>query len=142
VGQQQPDNQNAIPHVTRLPDGRVLKGSRPEQRKQARFWNDVTSEAATLMSRPTNAPPVEKAQPSVEEPASKTPAPARPVRKRPEGKTRIVKTVQTSHSGEAGPRSAKVRRPGKKKAAGRPVGPVPRPSQRGFQWPSPPQPQE
>jgi hypothetical protein len=36
-------------HVTRLPDGRVLKGSRPAQRKNAQFWTEVAEETEELL---------------------------------------------------------------------------------------------
>ncbi len=41
-------------HVTRLPDGRVLKGPRPVQRREAQFWTDVTENTSELMSRVTD----------------------------------------------------------------------------------------
>jgi hypothetical protein len=36
-------------HVTRLPDGRVLKGPRPAQRKNARFWSEIAEDTDTLV---------------------------------------------------------------------------------------------
>jgi hypothetical protein len=39
-------------HVTRLPDGRVLKGSRPEQRKNAQFWSEIAEDTETLVPHP------------------------------------------------------------------------------------------
>ena len=38
-------------HVTRLPDGRVLKGSRSTQRKKAQFWTGVASDTGELVDR-------------------------------------------------------------------------------------------
>jgi hypothetical protein len=35
--------------VTRLPDGRVLKGSRSAQRKNARFWTQVAEDTNELL---------------------------------------------------------------------------------------------
>jgi hypothetical protein len=35
--------------VTPLPDGRVVKGPRPAQRKNARFWDDIHSDADQLL---------------------------------------------------------------------------------------------
>ncbi len=144
ANQGQPDtqSQNALPHVTRLPDGRVLKGSRPEQRKQARFWTDVTSEAATLVPKPRPAKATPSEQPPV--PAAETASETvQPAHKGPNGTTRVVRTVKTSRSGQASSRAAKVaRRSGKKKATDKPAGPILRPSQRGFKWPAPPTSQE
>src|SRR5438552_8662438 len=46
-GPQRRDHAEEIPaperHVTRLPDGRVIKGPRPIQRQEARFWTEVSS---------------------------------------------------------------------------------------------------
>ncbi len=36
-------------HVTRLPDGRVIKGPRPIQRQEARFWTEVTGDTEELI---------------------------------------------------------------------------------------------
>lgn len=36
-------------HVTRLPDGRTLKGSRPAQRKNAQFWSEIAEDTNTLV---------------------------------------------------------------------------------------------
>ncbi|MFL5628573.1 MAG: hypothetical protein ACJ788_23575, partial [Ktedonobacteraceae bacterium] len=44
-------------HVTRLPDGRVLKGPRPVQRRNAEFWNDVAQETEDLIDPVVVAPP-------------------------------------------------------------------------------------
>lgn len=39
-------------HVTRLPDGRVLKGSRPAQRKNAQFWTEIAEDTDALVPHP------------------------------------------------------------------------------------------
>ena len=36
-------------HVTPLPDGRVLKGPRPVQRKNAEFWTDIAQNTDELL---------------------------------------------------------------------------------------------
>lgn len=36
-------------HLTPLPDGRVLKGPRPVQRRNARFWTDISQETDELI---------------------------------------------------------------------------------------------
>ncbi len=45
------DEQKSEPekHVTRLPDGRVLKGPRPVQRRNAEFWKDITADMNELV---------------------------------------------------------------------------------------------
>jgi len=37
--------------MTRLPDGRVLKGSRPAQRKEAQFWTGIANETEGLIKQ-------------------------------------------------------------------------------------------
>jgi hypothetical protein len=113
-------------NVTRLPDGRVIKGSRPAQRKEARFWTGVEEETSTLLPQT----PPEQQEPvtpplSQEKPATR---PARS-RKQPAGQTRKVKTVKTTRAASAEPKT------GKKKARG-PQGPVTRPSRKGYKWPT------
>jgi len=46
-------------HVTRLPDGRVLKGPRPAQRKNAQFWTEIANDTEELMQQ-IPEPPVEE----------------------------------------------------------------------------------
>jgi len=36
--------------MTPLPDGRMLKGPRSQQRKQAQFWTEVSEESDELLS--------------------------------------------------------------------------------------------
>ncbi|PZW30481.1 hypothetical protein EI42_02449 [Thermosporothrix hazakensis] len=48
-------------HTTQLSSGRVLKGSRPAQRKQARFWQEIEQDTAELLqgvrhNKPENSP--------------------------------------------------------------------------------------
>lgn len=124
-------------HVTRLPDGRVLKGSRPSQRKQARFWNDVEEETSTLLPQPSKH--VENSEPEGPPVSQAMPAPTtRPVRStrsraQTDSKPRKVKTVKTARAEDTGPRGEKAKA-AKKKAHGQ--GPVIRPSQRGYKWPA------
>ena len=120
--------------VTRLPDGRVLKGPRPAQRKEARFWNGVEGETSELLAKvaPPQTPeesPLPQEQP-VEE--KKTPTRAARPKKPGESRTRKVKTVKSVRSEDAKPLSAKVAR---KNARG-PQQPVTRPSRRGYKWPT------
>jgi hypothetical protein len=53
-------------HVTRLPDGRVLKGPRPVQRKNAQFWTEIADDTEELMQQipepPAHDPVQEQAQ--------------------------------------------------------------------------------
>ncbi|GCE11883.1 hypothetical protein [Tengunoibacter tsumagoiensis] len=97
-------------HVTRLPDGRVLKGSRPEQRKKAEFWNGVTESTDTLIGG--IHPPQE-----TEAEDSQTPSPSR----------RPVKRTASAVRRNKADKGA-VKKP--YHAGG------PKPSQRGFKWPT------
>ena len=120
--------------VTRLPDGRVLKGPRPVQRKQARFWNEVEGETGELLSHASTPPTPEEGslpQDQPVEPKKAAPRAARP-KKPGESRVRTVKTVKTARAEGAKPYSDKVAR---KNARG-PQKPVTRPSQRGYKWPA------
>ena len=48
--QRQRDGRPYQRHVTPLPDGRVVKGSRPAQRRNAQFWTDVSEETDELLN--------------------------------------------------------------------------------------------
>lgn len=126
---QQPASEYERP-VTRLPNGRVLKGSRPSQRRQAAFWNDVEDKTSELLSQ-VSAPPEHDEAPAEAEPAEPAPKAARP-RKPGTSGVRKVKTVKTTRAEDAKPRTAKVAR---KNAQG-PQKPVTRPSRRGYKWPA------
>jgi hypothetical protein len=136
-GSHEEPGQTSDKHVTRLPDGRVLKGSRPSQRKQARFWEDVTSDTKTLLPQEpevleTSAQPKQAPEPTTQnQPEIR---PTKPPRKRPEGKVKAVKTVKTVRTRDAGSKASKGKP--KKKRAPDTQGPVMRPSQRGFKWPA------
>ena len=119
--------------VTRLPDGRVLKGSRPSQRKQAQFWSGVEGETSGLLSNVST--PQENGEAQVEAEAvpqvRPTARPARP-RKPSASGVRKVKTVKTVRADDAKPHSAKVAR---KNTQGAPRSAT-RPSRRGYKWPT------
>jgi hypothetical protein len=106
-----------------------LKGSRPSQRKQARFWNEVEGETSDLIQH--TAPRPDEIENAPEQQEAPTPRVARPKRASASG-PRKVKTVKTARADEPKPRSAKVAR---KNAQG-PRKPVSRPSQRGYKWPA------
>jgi hypothetical protein len=108
-------------HVTPLPDGHVLKGPRPAQRKNAQFWTDISQETEKLVDQ-VQTPEVEQIadeQPQKDTLPVKQDAPAK----------RVV-----SPRAKAAKRAASAARKGK---TDRPVSSGPKPSQRGFKWPSP-----
>jgi hypothetical protein len=111
-------------HVTRLPDGRVLKGPRPVQRKEAQFWTDIAEDTEGLVSQ-VHIPeaPSPNAEQTIEESegaeevvsAGEKPAQPRKPRTRSASSTTRAKKADTAKEGTKGPR----------------------PSQRGFKWPKP-----
>lgn len=125
-------------HVTRLPDGRVLKGPRPVQRKNAQFWTEVAQETDDLL--PKDAPQPESRPGKAQEQPSKS-TQALPQKKaasaRTSGTVKTVKTVRTPPARNSSA-SARVRktRATRKNAAPSEAGAPRRPSQRGFKWPT------
>lgn len=136
-----PQSEQEEKHFTYLPDGRVLKGSRPSQRKQARFWNGVEEETSTLLSHTPAAPETseqeEKASPA-EEAQEETPAKARKPRT---AKPKAVRTVKTNLSrGTGGMKSLHgSKAKALKRKTSSPQASITRPSQRGYKWPTPDQ---
>jgi hypothetical protein len=111
-------------HVTPLPDGRVLKGPRPAQRQNAQFWTDISQNTEKLVNQvqtpeETSAmTPDEQAQTGPLSAPQSAPAP-----------------LVGSPRAKFAKRVASAARNGKTK---RPVSSGPKPSQRGFKWPTPP----
>ena len=97
--------------VTQLPDGRVLKGTPQEQRRDAEFWTEVAQESNELV------------QP-VEEHSADLPSTALA-----KGKAR-----SRTHSEGAATRDKK---PTVRKSTPKPRSTGPKPSQRGYKWPTP-----
>ncbi len=118
---QQPEIREEERHVTQLPDGRVLKGPRPVQRKNAQFWTGISQDTEALVSNVEvpAAEPVEEAAPTGEE---ETPKPRKP-------RTRTANAVTRGKKSEAAVPKKRTRAPG--------GGPLPRPSRKGHKWPTP-----
>jgi len=125
------DNRNRYPeqeerHVTKMPDGRVIKGSRPEQRKKAQFWTDVNHDTDELIEQ---IQPVEKPEP----------ARARDTEQQPSSQILPFKTTKNEASKKGGqrkPASAGRRAKATKAVEKKPRSTGPKPSQRGFKWPA------
>ncbi len=118
-------------HVTRLPDGRVLKGPRPVQRKNADFWNEIAEDTDGLLNQVQV--PIPDAAEEPEDDAT----------------TDEQATLETTEELATGTEGKAVRKPRnrvasavarnkKAAAAKKPRSTGPRPSQRGFKWPSAP----
>ncbi len=99
-------------HVTPLPDGRVLKGPRSSQRQQAQFWTNVSEDTDELLSN-VHTQETEGEQENGQE-TEQTEKTRRP---RPRTASGVVRKRKSSSTGASGP--------------------SPKPSQRGFKWPTP-----
>ena len=150
-------------HVTRLPDGRVLKGPRPVQRKNAQFWSEISNETEQLIDRAeapalpaeeqSGAQPVEFRQEGTLEQASPaeekagttkeaTPKKPRaraasPAKEAAPKKPRARSTSATKEATPKKPRAARDGTRSKKTTVEKPRSTGPKPSQRGFKWPTP-----
>lgn len=159
-------------HVTPLPDGRVLKGPRPVQRKNAEFWTgiaqntdellDSVKEVATPQEQATDESAVEHTLSTTNIPAVQTlptsdsvEAQAMLATDNPDGQTlsnnggtqaqeqtvagegiQPVKAIPRNRATSAAARSKKASDK-QKDAQAKANGPKPRPSKRGFKWPTP-----
>ncbi len=127
-------------HVTRLPDGRVLKGSRPAQRKNAQFWTEIAKETENLVEQ------VEAPEVSAEEQGTAAQALL--------SQEVSIDGENVKHAGETAddaqaptaqrkPRkrsaSAVIRekKPRAKADTKKPRSTGPKPSRRGYKWPTP-----
>jgi hypothetical protein len=119
-------------HVTPLPDGRVLKGPRPIQRKNAQFWTDISQDTEQLVNQvqipdePADEPAEKTAEKTADEQAQTSAVPLQ---------QSAPPTRASSSRAKAAKRAASAARKGH---TDRPVSSGPKPSQRGFKWPSPP----
>jgi hypothetical protein len=111
-------------HVTPLPDGRVLKGSRPAQRKNAQFWTEISQDTEELVNQVHT--PAETTETVADEQAQTDTLAVEPSAPT----TRVV-----SSRARAAKRAASAARKGK---IDKPRSSGPKPSQRGFKWPSSP----
>ena len=113
--------------MTRLPDGRVLKGPRRMQRKEAAFWTDVSHEADELLSdvQPTTTP--EEAEEEVSD------SPVTPRGKSAKQKPPAALKPRAHKASQA----ARDRKSRGKESAPKARATGPKPSQRGFKWPKP-----
>ncbi len=127
-------------HVTRLPDGRVLKGPRPAQRKNAQFWTDVSKDTNNLLDSVAEKEPTR--QTSQEEPENDVvDAPvAQEVLTTIDEPTEDVADQQETSPDEAPSATSRKRRARSASAVTRSKKTTSssalKPSQRGFKWPS------
>jgi membrane-bound lytic murein transglycosylase B len=122
-------------HVTRLPDGRVLKGSRPAQRKNAKFWTDISQGTHELLgSVHDEAPARQISQQELERNVVDVPDAQKvfPTTEEPTEDTTEQQGTSSAASRKRRTRSASAVARSKKTTSSS----VPKPSQRGFKWPS------
>ena len=110
----QPEERN----VTHLPDGRVLKGSPEEQHKKAEFWTEIAQESDELVKQ------VETEATSTD--SSDLPTGASTRRKTNPRTRQASESKQERKTSKASGRKS----PPKARSTG------PKPSQRGFKWPT------
>jgi hypothetical protein len=114
-----------------MPDGRVLKGPRPAQRKNAQFWTDVSQDTEQLVKKvqtAAEASPKVAHKPEAEPTDEQAPTvDVLPVEQEQHAHTTRV----VSPRAKAAKRAANASRKGKvdkSRSSG------PKPSQRGFKW--------
>jgi hypothetical protein len=122
-------------HVTRLPDGRVLRGTRKEQREAAAFWTEVGQETEELVSDIKSG----EADQAAEKPARAKRATSHPAGEKDAGATRPMGRHEQAkaaarRSSRAKSESQAKKSPAKSKS-GKPAAAGTRPSQRGYKWP-------
>ena len=142
-------------HVTRLPDGRVLKGPRPVQRKNAQFWTGVTADTSELVGRVQEEKPDTQTQDEhIETPAMpengafESPSvPVNEVLETPSPEASIVTNEQPDNGvaevsstdegvASATPPKRRTRTASAVTRTKKPRSTGPKPSQRGFKWPT------
>ncbi|MBV9689118.1 MAG: hypothetical protein JO202_05335 [Ktedonobacteraceae bacterium] len=111
-------------HVTHLPDGRVIKGSRPAQRKEAQYWADLAQDTEALVSQIHVVPTEEKVE--VGEHQQEDTA-----------STEALPAAEQATLNKLRRRVASAATRQKKATAAKPRSSGPKPSQRGFKWPTP-----
>jgi hypothetical protein len=107
-------------NVTRLPDGRVLKGSPHKQGRDADFWTEVAHESDELVQQVE----LSSNREAVTEHSADTPI-ATPAKGKPKSRTHTASSATRGRKTKARQSTPKQRSTG------------PKPSQRGYRWPTP-----
>jgi len=110
-------------HVTRLPDGRVLKGTPNEQHRNAEFWTEIAQESDELVQQIESS--------NTQEVATKQPA------ELPTVASTKGKPKPRTHTASASTRERKTPKAKVKQSTPKPRSTGPKPSQRGYKWPTP-----
>ena len=117
-------------HVTRLPDGRVLKGTLNEQHRNAEFWTEIAQESDELVQQigPSNTQEVTTKHPADFPTTAST-------KGKPKSRTHTASASMRERKTTKA--KAKVRQ-----STPKPRSTGPKPSQRGYKWPTPTTPEE
>jgi hypothetical protein len=110
-------------NVTRLPDGRVLKGTPDEQHRDTEFWTEIALKSDELVKQ------VESSH--AQEVATKHNA------NLPTATSSKRKTNPRTHKASESPRERKTTKAKVRQSTPKPRSTGPKPSQRGFKWPTP-----
>ena len=116
---EQPEERNA----TRLHDGRVLKGTLDEQHKEAEFWTEIAQESDELVKQVDSS--------HTQEAPTKHPADlqtAASTKRKPNPRT---------HTASESTRERKTTKARVRQSTPKPRSTGPKPSQRGYKWPTP-----
>ena len=115
-------------HITRLPDGRVLKGTLNEQHRNAEFWTEIAQESDELVQQigPSNTQEVTTKHPADFPTTAST-------KGKPKSRT---------HTASASMRERKTTKAKVRQSTPKPRSTGPKPSQRGYKWPTPTTPEE
>ena len=109
-------------NVTRLPDGRVLKGTPNEQQRNAEFWTEISQESDELVKQ------VESSHAQKE--ATKHPA------DHPTPSSTQRKTTPRTNKASKSTRERKTTKSKMRQSTPKPRSTGPKPSQRGYKWPT------
>jgi len=110
-------------NVTRLPDGRVLKGTPDEQHRDAEFWTEIAQESGELFKQ------VESSH--IQEATTKDPADL------PNAASTKRKPKPRAHTASDSTRERKTTKARVRQSTPKPRSTGPKPSQRGYKWPTP-----
>jgi hypothetical protein len=116
---QQPQERN----TTRLPDGRVLKGTPDEQHRNAEFWIEIAQESDELVKQVESSHTQE--------------APTKHSADLPTAASTKRKPNPRTHTASDSMRERKTTKARVRQSTPKPRSTGPKPSQRGYKWPTP-----
>ena len=106
-------------NVTHMPDGRVLKGTLDEQHKKAEFWTEIAQESDELVKQ------------------AESEATSRDASDLPTGTSTRQRTKPRTHQASESKQERKTTKTRGKQSAPKQRSTGPKPSRRGYKWPTP-----